>query len=164
MDKTDLYARAEAEGVPAELVDQITRSEGLRLTSYRCPAGHVTIGWGHNLEARPVPGIPCQVGAAISREQADRLLMADILDARADMVRRWPWAASMDLPRQAVLWDMVFNMGAGKAGEFRKALEAMREGDYARAGAEMLDSLWAGQVGARARRLARQMTTGKWEG
>jgi len=164
MDKTDLYARAEAEGVPAELVDQITRSEGLRLTSYRCPAGHVTIGWGHNLEARPVPGIPCRVGVTITREQADRLFVTDCLDARADMLRRWPWAAHLDLPRQAVLWDMVFNMGAGTVGAFRKALEAMREGDHARAGAEMLDSLWAGQVGARAQRLARQMTTGKWEG
>lgn len=164
MDKTDLHARAKAEGIPAGLVDQITRSEGLRLTSYRCPAGHVTIGWGHNLEARPVPGIPCRVGATISREQADRLLMADILDAHADMLRRWPWAAHLDPPRQAVLWDMVFNMGAGKVAGFTQALHAMRTGDYPRAAQEMLDSLWAGQVGARAQRLARQMATGKWEG
>ncbi len=171
MDKSSLHARAEAEGIPAGLVDQITASEGLRLTSYRCPTGHVTIGWGHNLEARPVPGIPCEVGAAITSEQADRLLMADLLDAHADMVRRWPWAASMDLPRKAVLWDMVFNMGVGRVGEFTQALHAMRTGDYPRAAQEMLDSRWAFQVGDgpggkldRAERLARQMTTGKWEG
>ncbi len=164
MDKSSLHARAEAEGVPAGLVDQITASEGLRLQAYRCPTGHVTIGWGHNLEARPVPGIPCEVGAAITREQADRLLVADLLDARSDMLRRWPWAAHLDPPRQAVLWDMVFNMGAAKVAGFARALHAMRTGDYPRAAAEMLDSLWARQVGGRARRLARQMADNRWEG
>lgn len=169
IDKTDLYARAQAEGIPREMVDQVSASEGLRLTAYPCPTGHVTVGWGHNLEARPVPGIPCRIGATITREQADRLLIADLLDARADMLRRWPWAEHLDAPRQAVLWDMVFNMGVGRVGGFRDALHAMRTGDYPRAAREMLDSRWAVQVGDgpggtfdRAEKLARQMVSGEW--
>ena len=162
IDKTDLYQRADAVGIPRELIDQVTASEGLRLAAYRCPTGHVTVGWGHNLEARPVPGVPVEVGAAITRQQADRLLICDLLDARREMLRRWPWAEALSAPRQGVLWDMIYNVGGAKVAEFRRALAAMQAGDYRRAAAEMLDSDWHAQVGGRAEGLARQMVSGAW--
>lgn len=163
IDKTSLYLRATAENIPHQLVDQLTESEGLRLTSYLCPTGHVTVGWGHNLEAKPVPGIPIRVGVSITREQADRLLIADILDARRSVLTRWPWAASLEPQRLAVLIDMAFNMGVIGLDKFRKMLAAVRSGDYRRAGVEMLDSKWAVQVKDRAERLSRQMVSGGWQ-
>ena len=38
-----------------ELLDSLKRQEGFRAVPYRCPTGHVTIGYGHNLEADPSP-------------------------------------------------------------------------------------------------------------
>jgi lysozyme len=53
-------------------------------------------------------------------------------------------------------------MGLARLRTFRRALAAMERRDWETAAAEMLDSLWARQVGARADRLARQMLTGRW--
>lgn len=163
IDKTSLYLRATAENIPRQLVDQITEAEGLRLTSYRCPTGHVTIGWGHNLEAQPVPGLPLKEGVSITQDQAERLLITDILNARCAVLNRWPWTASLEPQRLAVLIDMAFNIGVNGLDRFRKMLDAVRSGDYRRAGVEMLDSKWAIQVKGRAERLSRQMVSGGWQ-
>ena len=37
----------------AKLSAQLVQHEGLQLTVYRCPTGHLTVGVGHNLEADP---------------------------------------------------------------------------------------------------------------
>jgi len=41
--------------------------------------------------------------------------------------------------------------------------EALKAQNYATAAAEMLDSRWAKQVKGRAKELAEQMRTGKWQ-
>ncbi|MEG2276672.1 MAG: lysozyme [Odoribacter sp.] len=48
----------------------IKRLEGLRLEAYKCPAGVVTIGYGHTSTAR--------MGMVITSSEADRLLRGDI--------------------------------------------------------------------------------------
>lgn len=48
----------------------IKKYEGLRLTSYRCPAGIWTIGWGHTRTARP--------NQSITASEADQLLRSDL--------------------------------------------------------------------------------------
>jgi lysozyme len=48
----------------------IKEKEGLRLTSYLCPANVWTIGWGHTLTARP--------NMTITIEQAQRLFDSDL--------------------------------------------------------------------------------------
>jgi len=64
--------------------------------------------------------------------------------------------------RQAVLVDMAFNLGRAGLASFQKMRAALALGDFERAAAEMLDSLWARQVGRRARELAEMMQTGQW--
>lgn len=61
-------------------LDLIKRFEGLRLDAYRCPAGVWTIGYGHT-------GAGVGEGVAITPEQADILLRADVLRFE-DGVRR----------------------------------------------------------------------------
>lgn len=41
--------------VSKELLEALKRQEGFRSEPYLCPTGHVTIGYGHNLEADPSP-------------------------------------------------------------------------------------------------------------
>ncbi len=50
--------------------DLIKRFEGLRLEAYRCPAGVLTIGYGHTKDVR--------AGLRINAEKANSLLKTDI--------------------------------------------------------------------------------------
>ena len=125
--------------------------EGLRLKPYRCSAGYLTIGVGRNLEAR-----------GISREEAMVLLENDIAEAEAAARGFFPAFDRLEEPRQAVLVDMAFNLGAVRLGGFRRFRAALERGDFEQAAREMLDSKWAEQVGPRARRLAEMMRRGTW--
>ena len=73
-----------------------------------------------------------------------------------------PWARALSPERQAVLVNMAFNLGIAGLLAFKRMLAACERGEYAAAAREMLDSVWAKQVGARAVRLAEQMRTGEW--
>ena len=48
-------------------VELTKQFEGLRLKPYNCPSGHLTIGYGHNLEAN-----------GITLEIAEELLKTDL--------------------------------------------------------------------------------------
>ena len=141
---------------------QLKRHEGFSLEAYTCPAGFLTIGWGHNVEARPVPGVE-KVGDTISRGSAESLLYQDIKAVARELDDKLGWWRKMEEPRQGVLLNMAFNMGVPKLLSFKLALSAMKIGDFNRAATEMLDSRWAEQVRGRAAELARQMVLGDWE-
>ena len=150
-----------------KLCNQIKASEGCRLAAYACPAGALTVGYGHNCDAFPVPGVS-RPGDRISDEQAKTLFENDLLLAVDAVWRSLPWAKTLTAPRQAVLYDMAFNMGLGQAGKsgllsFVNTLALIESGRYAQAAKNMLQSKWARQVGGRAARLARQMSMGEWQ-
>ncbi len=65
-------------------------------------------------------------------------------------------------PRQAVLYNMAFNLGINGLLSFKNTLNMIKNGEYESASEGMLNSKWAVQVGYRARELANQMKTGKW--
>lgn len=125
------------------LEEQLLVDEGLRLKPYRCTAGRLTIGVGRNLDDR-----------GISRAEALMLLGNDITDCWGRLVRQAPWVAAAPEPVQEALVNMAFNMGVEGLMGFRRTLALLEEGRYAEAAQEMLRSRWAGQVGARAERLA----------
>ena len=130
-------------------VSQTKKFEGLRLKPYKCPAGHITIGYGHNLEAN-----------GITLEMAEEMLKTDLAYARMEVGAKIPYSAKLNESRQYVLVDMCFNMGIARLLTFKKMLAALKEGYYERAAHEMLDSRWANQVGQRAQILAEIMKTG----
>ena len=142
---------------------QLKRHEGLRLAAYLCPAGALTVGYGHNCDVWPVAGVE-KVGDVISRTKAEEILVEDVFFFAEELDGRlgFDWR-KMEEPRQAVLLNMAFNMGVSGLLAFKRALGAMRIGDYPRAGTEMLDSKWARQVKGRAAELARQMCLGAWQ-
>ena len=134
---------------PPDIRDDLVRDEGLRLKPYRCTAGKLTIGIGRNLD---------DVG--ISRDEALYLLENDIARAHADASRTFPWYGALDEVRQGVVLNMVFNLGLTRFSQFHQTIQHIQRGEYAAAADQMLKSLWAKQVGARATRLARQMREG----
>ena len=141
---------------------QLKRHEGLRLEAYKDTEGHLTIGYGHNLDVWPVEGVGKE-GDVISRTKAEELLVESVVFFAAQLDEKIPWWRELDEPRQGVILNMGFNLGVSGLLGFKRALGAMKIGDYARAGTEMLDSRWAGQVRGRAAELARQMVLGDWE-
>ncbi len=124
--------------------------EGLQLKPYRCPAGKLTIGYGHNLEDK-----------GISKAMAEDLLKDDMSYAYMDVYNTLPCFKTLNQVRQYVLVDMCFNLGIMRLLGFKKMLAAVTQGDYERASAEMLDSKWARQVGKRAKKLAKMMKRGE---
>ena len=71
------------------------------------------------------------------------------------------WFTTLDKIRQKVIIDMAFNLGMNGLISFENMIQALVEKNYDEAADEMLDSLWAEQVGNRADRLAQMMRTGK---
>jgi lysozyme len=128
----------------------VEHHEGLRRKPYTDTVGKLTIGYGRNLSDR-----------GISREEADLLLEQDLFSARAD-ARTLSWYRHLNVPRQAVILDMLHNLGSVRFRTFYRMQLALIAQNYPAAAMEMLDSRWARQVGHRARRLATIMRRGEW--
>jgi lysozyme len=139
--------------VKAELAAQLRRDEGEESCVYRDSLGIFTIGVGRNVDK--------DHGGGLRDDEITYLLNNDI-DSRIDaLTRALPWFQNLDDARKGVLLNMSF-MGVQKLLAFTKTLDLIRAGNYEAASVEMLDSLWAKQVGARAQRLSDQMRDGVW--
>jgi len=132
------------------LKKMIEAHEGRRLKPYRDTVGKLTIGVGRNLD---------DVG--ISDAESSFMLQNDIERVIRELNHQIPWWISLDQVRRMVIVDMGFNLGVPGLLKFRDFISALQRGDYRTAAAEMLDSLWARQVGRRADDLASMMVTGK---
>lgn len=131
----------------------LIKHEGERLSPYRCTSGFLTLGVGHNLDAKPIS------------QRASRIILEDdIQDVIEELDRHLPWWKSLDDVRQLVLADMCFNLGIVSFLKFKNTLKAVEEGRYKDAAKGMGSSLWATQVGNRATRLIQMMETGQWDG
>ncbi len=124
----------------------LIRHEGLALKPYRCPAGKLTIGVGHNLDAKP-----------ISVRAAMMILDDDIADVSRQVRERWPWTVDLPAAVGVVLVDMAFNIGMTGLSTFKRFLAALEARNYALAADEMLRSMWACQVEHRAAELAKMI-------
>ena len=139
--KDEAYARAS---------EQLKVDEGFRKYPYKDTVGKLTVGYGRNLD---------DVG--ISDPEALILLDHDLQAAGMELIKTFPFVAGLDVPRQAALLNMAFNLGINRLRGFKKMWMAIAEGDYLIASDEMLDSKWAKQVGERANRLAAIMRNGE---
>jgi lysozyme len=146
------------------LDEQLILHEGLRLTTYRCTAGKLTIGVGYNIDDRGLEELERVIGhpftGTLTREEAVAVLMADLATTEQQLAARLPWFSTLDRCRQWVLIDMAFNMGVPGLLKFTRTLASVRQGLYAQAAEQMLQSKWATQVKQRAERLATMMRTG----
>jgi lysozyme len=119
----------------------LINDEAVRLSVYKDSKGIETIGVGHNLQ-KP-----------ISRRAAMVILDDDLTDAVTDLNKNIPWWSTLIDARQVVLANMCFNLGITRLLGFKNFLAAAKAGDIETACAEMKDSQWYVDVGARADRL-----------
>ena len=137
------------------VIEQLKVDEGLKLKAYRCTQGVLTIGYGHTGDVHE--------GDEITLHQAEVILLLDIEKHKKELDEKLPWVHKLDDARYGVLLNMAFNMGINGLLKFKNTLKNVEAGKYADAGAGMMDSLWAKQVGNRAKRLSMQMITGVWK-
>ncbi len=133
------------------LQEELIRDEGLRLKKYECSAGYPTIGVGHKLSNRRHDDEVLLT--EIDLRQAGHFLMEDIQDAIITVQRIFPVWEKWSEPRQHALINMAFNLGESALRSFKRMVQAIRDDDWERAADEAADSLWYGQVGARAKRI-----------
>src|SRR5574343_1138586 len=143
--------------------EMIKKHEGLKLKPYVCPAGHATIGYGHNMDASRLPGDiqeHLDIHGSITRDMAERLLTDDIAKAEIGCGKLWPGWSTFSPGRQAGLVDFLFNVGLGTASTFVRLRRAVNEGRWKDAAAHLLTSRYAAQVKGRAIEVARLLEEG----
>lgn len=131
------------------LINWLKRDEGFAAFPYSCPAGQLTIGYGRNLEKR-----------GITQKEALFLLENDMDDFYRQLLNL-DWFITLPPGVQDALINMTFNLGFIGLLKFKKMIAALENKDYATAAREALDSLWARQVPARAKRVAVQIRAGQ---
>lgn len=140
--------------VRMKLVGQLKRDEGdpakaprllkLYLDSRKVP----TIGVGHNLR-----------DTTISLAASDHILNDDINDKELDLLSALAWAQNLSDVRFIAIMNMAFELGVHGVLEFRKALDAMRVGDWPTVEHEIIHSDWHDEVPDRCERVAQQFLT-----
>lgn len=130
---------------------QLINNEGLKLSPYVDTVGKKTIGIGWNIDDRP-----------IRTDEAILRMRNDIKECK-DYLKKYYWFERLNLTRQNVLIEMVFNLGQSRFEQFNKMISELKSGDFKKASEEMLNSKWATQVKGRAILLSKQMETGLYE-
>jgi lysozyme len=146
--------------VDEPLLSQIKFEEGLRLEAYHCTAGKKTIGYGHNLDAKPLLE-GNRIPDVITKEIAEVLLHNDV-ERTMDMLDAvWPGYIALRGARRDACINMAFQLGVARFMQFSKMREAIEKLDWRKAHFEALNSYWARQTPERAARVASQFITGE---
>jgi lysozyme len=141
--------------VKSDLARQLRGDEGVRPCVYKDSLGFDTLGVGRLVDAR-------KPGAGLRSDEITYLLNNDIDDRIAAITKALPWFQNLDDARQGVLLNMAFQLGTEGLLQFKQTLAAVQGGRYDEAAFDMLQSRWAQQTPARAKRLAEQMRSGLW--
>jgi lysozyme len=131
-----------------EVLDDLRDEEGWRAHPYHDHLGVLTIGYGFVID-------PKKKGGGLPRPVAEFWLRYAV-NERTDALRKL-WPAFDDQPSDVkrALTLMAFQMGADGVSKFRRMLAALAAGDRVTAAEEALDSEWAEQTPARAKRVSR---------
>lgn len=135
-----------------QLLQYLVVSEGLRLKPYTDTVGKLSIGIGRNL-----------TDVGISAMEAYDLCNHDIDRAEAAVLKRYPWILDHDPVRQAVIVELMFNMGPASLATFVNTLRAFQRKDYPAVAEGLRKSKWHRQVQAsRSTRIIQMVETGEW--
>lgn len=132
-------------------LDIIKFDEGLELKPYRCPAGKLTIGYGHNLDDN-----------GITKEIAEFIFKSDVTAVAQELRNVFAFYDNLSEVRQGVLLNMAFNMGIPKLLGFKKMIAALEANNYLRAAQELVDSKAARELPKRYQRLYQMMLHDVW--
>jgi lysozyme len=128
----------------SKLVRMIERDEGLELHLYKCTAGKLTIGYGHNIE-----------DLGISRQVAELMLQEDCKSAESNCraifgTELWEkWSENRRLG-----WiNFCYNLGRSRMLGFKNTLKAAIAQNWNEVESGLRHSMWFSQVKSRAERV-----------
>ena len=115
-------------------IDLIKRFEGCRLTSYKCPAGILTVGYGHT-------GSDVHAGMTITQNEADNLLKMDLI-VHVNNVNKLV-KVPLNQNQFDALVSFEYNVGYGALAN-STLLRLLNSGDYKGAGGQFGRWVYAG--------------------
>lgn len=144
------------------LFNQLARHEGIRHNVYKDSKGIPTIGIGFNLTDPNNKKILAKLGISdqnirqgLNDAQIKQLFDFSLRQAKIDAQKYIPNLSSHPINVQNAIIDMAFNLGYNRLSKFTELKQSLLKRNYKQAAANMLDSLWAKQVGNRAQYLSK---------
>ena len=136
-----------------KLAKDLKKDEGFMPHAYTDSLGYSTIGYGRLIDKR--------LGGGITEQEADFLLENDIVRIENDLDKEFPWWRKCPENVQRAMANMCFNLGVKKFKAFKNTLSLLKQGLYNQAADNAMNSLWAKQVGDRAKRVTDLMRSNK---
>lgn len=148
----------------SKIIQILNFEEGFREKPYIDTEGYPTVGTGFKIGPK---------GAALSnyqftlpKEASDAWLDSLVETTHAEMMRSKSIRDAnyqCSAPREDVLVSMAYQMGVAGLAGFKNTLAMIARGDFEGAANGMLNSKWAKQTPARAKRHAEVMRTGTYD-
>ena len=132
-----------------DLMERIKKHEGFVPKIYKDSLGFATIGYGHLV----LPEEQWEEGKEYSKEKLEHVFKNDFNNALAHANSLMDGMDLDDKAREVII-EMVFQLGVGGVGKFKKMWEALKNNDLETASKEMIDSNWHKQTTKRCESLA----------
>lgn len=132
----------------SDLIKQIKEHEGLVLKPYKCTANKLTIGYGHNIQDNGLSKTACEFILFEDIEEAIRNLYA---------VFTRKFFETLSNNQKIALIDMMFNLGLSRFLTFKKFILAVKNKDFIKASAEIINSKAYQQNRSRYKKLSEQI-------
>ena len=145
------------------LIERIKLAEGFSSLPYRDINRYFSIGYGHLISTDatlPYDQALVLSGGAWNTDQATAAIEPAIESSRLSLDRAFPWFRNLDSSRQESFTELCYNMGINRLSKFTHLLAAAQSAQWVVVAVELMDSLYARQVGARAKRIAIELGTG----
>lgn len=144
-------------------VDRIGRYEGFEPDVYKDKVGRNTFGRGLNIDDPYIRKVVLKHNngnlKTIDRATSSKVEQEIIDNFVKEIPRNFTNISNLNDNAREVILNMNYNLGSTRLGGFEKFKKALNseKPDYSVARKELLDSLWASQVGNRARELGEMM-------
>jgi lysozyme len=136
---------------------ELTLDEGRVLRAYKDTRGNWTVGIGHYLGTNP-----SYADTVITDEQCDEIFDEDFEDAVKGARQAFPAFEGLDGPRKGALVNMSFELGWKTLSTFHTFLNYIDMNQYKEAAIDLLNTAYAKQVPARAKRIAYRIKNGDY--
>lgn len=128
-----------------DLLPELRTDEGWRPHVYDDSLGYATIGYGFLVDSRRGSGLPKPV--------AEQWLRYAVNERLEELRKLWPAFDAQPREVQLAIGNMAYQLGPAGVMKFKRMLAALEAGDRVTAADEALESTWAAQTPARARRV-----------
>jgi GH24 family phage-related lysozyme (muramidase) len=135
-----------------DLKSRIKKHEGFLAKVYLDSLGKATIGYGHLLTEED----DFVEGVIYDKDILEALFEKDFnkaVQGAEELLKDY----NIALVAREVIIEMVFQLGKTGVSKFKKMFDALKNNDYSRAAAEMLNSAWYRQTPSRCEELSELM-------